>query len=132
MKIIKVPKPPRDAFDKNRPLSSLLRTQLDHLQHAELRLPAHHQSLLYVNAIRTEGEAAQYIEQVTSNIHSAHKNQEYVPHQDALWMPIIPATVPTLVAEAEQSGTAHKSLERRKLKTGGAGRKSKKSSGRRK
>jgi len=72
MATIKVPKPPKSAFDKGRPVSSLLRSQLEHLQRAEFRLPADLQTNIYINAIKTEGEAADYIGQVTARLHAAH------------------------------------------------------------
>jgi hypothetical protein len=72
MKLIKVPKPPAAALDKDRPISSLLKTQLLHVQKAEFRLPARAQTNIYINAIKTEGEAAEYIRQVTTNLHKEH------------------------------------------------------------
>jgi hypothetical protein len=69
MAIIKVPKPPRSAFDKNRPVSALLKNQIVHLQEAEFRLPARQQTNIYINKIKTEGEAAEYIRQVTAKLH---------------------------------------------------------------
>lgn len=72
MTIIKVPKPPQSAMDKDRPVSSLLRSQLEHIQEAEFRLPARQQTNIYINAIQTEGAAAEYIRQVTAAVHEAH------------------------------------------------------------
>ena len=39
---------------------------------AEKRLPLRYRTEIYVNAIKTEGEAARYIAQVTAAIHRAH------------------------------------------------------------
>lgn len=72
MAIIKIPRPPADAIDQDRPVSSLLKMQLEHLQHAEFRLPANKQTNIYINAIKTEGEAADYIRKVTERLHEAH------------------------------------------------------------
>ena len=72
MTVIKVPKPPRGAYDPNRPVSSLLKMQVEHLYGAEKRLPSLYRTDVYVNAIKTEGEAAEYIRQVTEGIHAAH------------------------------------------------------------
>jgi hypothetical protein len=63
----------QSGYDPNRPISSLLKTQVEHLHVAEKRLPARYHSEIYVNAIRTEGEAANYIRAVTEAIHAAHK-----------------------------------------------------------
>jgi hypothetical protein len=72
MTIIKVPKPPKSAFNKDRKVSSLLRMQMELLQHAELRLPARQQTNIYINAIKKEGDAADYIRRVTQALHAAH------------------------------------------------------------
>jgi hypothetical protein len=69
MAIIKVPAPPKNAFNKNRPISALLKNQIVHLQEAELRFPARQQTNIYINKIKTEGEAADYIRQVTARLH---------------------------------------------------------------
>jgi hypothetical protein len=52
---IRVPPTPKEAFDPNRPPGTLLRTQIAHLEHAVLSRGL---------AIRTEGEAADYIGQL--------------------------------------------------------------------
>ncbi len=74
MAVVHVPKPPKSAYDPTRPMSSLLRSQVEHLQEAESKLPLKYCSALYAKAIRTEGEAAQYIRDVTEAIHSAHED----------------------------------------------------------
>ena len=78
MTVIKVPKPPLSAYDPNRLVSSLLKMQVEHLYEAEKRLPSRYRSEVYVNAIRTEGEAANYIRAVTEAIHQAHADAERV------------------------------------------------------
>jgi hypothetical protein len=72
MALIPVPKPPQKALNPDRPVSKLLRNQLEHLQRAEFRLPIKQQTNIYINAIKTEGEAADYIRRVTQAIHDAH------------------------------------------------------------
>ncbi|HSS99254.1 MAG TPA: hypothetical protein VLK33_19600 [Terriglobales bacterium] len=47
-------------------------TQVSQLQHAERRLPLRYRTEIYTHAIQTEGEAAQYIREVTEAIHKAH------------------------------------------------------------
>ena len=69
MSLIHVPKPPLSAMNKDRPVSSLLKTQIRHLQEAEFRLPVRQQTNIYINRIKTEGEAAEYIRQVTAMLH---------------------------------------------------------------
>jgi ArsR family metal-binding transcriptional regulator len=69
---IVVPAVPDDAFKKDRPVSGLLKAQILHLHEAERRLPLRHHTDIYINAIKTEGEAAEYIRAVTEAIHDAH------------------------------------------------------------
>jgi hypothetical protein len=69
MSVIKVPRPPKSAFNTNRRVSALLKNQMEHMQTAEFRLPARQQTNIYINKIKTEGEAAEYIRQVTARLH---------------------------------------------------------------
>ncbi len=59
-------------MDKNRPANALILAQVSHLQHAERQLPLRYRSDIYTHAIRSEGEAAAYIREVTEAIHQAH------------------------------------------------------------
>jgi len=74
MTLIKVPRPRRDAMDPERPVNALLQAQIEHLQHAERRIPLRYRSEIYTHAIRTEGEAAAYIKHLTEAIHQAHED----------------------------------------------------------
>src|SRR5437763_245392 len=76
MDVIPVPRPSKKAMNPNRPVSGLLLTQIQHLQHAERRLPLKYRSSIYTHAIRTEGEASEYIREVTEAIHQAHADAE--------------------------------------------------------
>jgi|SRR5271166_5122700 len=76
MALIHVPKPPRSAYDPDRPMSSLLKSQIDHLREAESKLPLRYRSEVYIKAIKTEGEAARYIRDVTEAIHEAHADAD--------------------------------------------------------
>lgn len=71
---IHVPRPSKNAMNPDRPVSSLLLTQIQHLQNAEKNLPLRYRSDTYINAIQTEGEAAAYIREVTEAIHKAHED----------------------------------------------------------
>src|SRR5450432_2405971 len=72
MAIIKVPVAPSSSMNQDRVVSGLLKSQILHLQEAELRLPAKYQTNIYIHSIRTERDAGEYIRQVTEAIHSAH------------------------------------------------------------
>ena len=78
MALIPVPKPPKNAYDPDRPVGSLLKSQVDHMREAESKLPLRYRSEIetYVKAVRTEGEAARYIQAVTKAIHLAHEDAE--------------------------------------------------------
>ncbi len=71
--IIRVPKPDRRAYDPERPLNrnSLIQAQVRHFEEAEKNLPPELQTGIEVGAIKTEGEASQYIRKVTEAIHES-------------------------------------------------------------
>lgn len=71
MALIHVPRP-RNAMDPNRPVNALLKAQMLHLHDAESKLPVRHHTDIYINAVKTEGEVANYIRRVTEAIHAAH------------------------------------------------------------
>jgi hypothetical protein len=72
MPVIHVPRSKPSAMNPDRPANALLQTQVQHLQHAERRLPLRYRSTIYTRAIQSEGEAAEYIRQITEAIHQAH------------------------------------------------------------
>ena len=77
MVLIRVPRP-KDAYNPDRPMGSLLKAQVEHLREAESKLPLRyrHEIDTYIKAIRTEGEASDYIRKVTQAIHDAHADAE--------------------------------------------------------
>ena len=75
MAVIKVPEP-RGVIDPNRPVNALLKAQIEHLHEAERALPLKYRSEIYIRAIQTEGEAAEYIQEITEAIHAAHLEAE--------------------------------------------------------
>lgn len=72
MNVIHVPRPSPKAMNPDRPANALILAQVLHLQQAESRLPLRYRSEIYIHAIKTEGEAAKYIREVTEAIHQAH------------------------------------------------------------
>jgi ArsR family metal-binding transcriptional regulator len=70
---IVVPIPPQSSMNRERRVSALLKMQVLHLHEAERRLPVRHHTDIYINAIKTEGEAAEYIRRVTEAIREAHE-----------------------------------------------------------
>ncbi len=76
MTLITVPKPPKSAYNPERPVTSLLKSHVEHMREAESKLPLKYRSDFYAKAVRTEGEAAEYIRDVTEAIHEAHAEAE--------------------------------------------------------
>jgi len=72
MTLIHVPRPRQSALDPDRPINALLKAQIEQLHEAETALPLHLRTTIFVKAIKTEGEAANYIRAVTEAIHKAH------------------------------------------------------------
>ena len=70
---ITIPKPPRDAFNKHRPVSDLLWMQVEHLA-AVVKKDIDDER----RAINTEGEASAFIKKMTAILHpqGARKKQE--------------------------------------------------------
>ena len=90
MVIIRVPAPPKQSFQKNRPISDLLASQIKHFQHIETKLDLTMPTSSH--RIATENDAAQYIAQMT------HALLNRTPQTTAAPGPIpIPAPKPRLV-----------------------------------
>lgn len=63
-----------EAYDHNRPISGLIRTQLLHLHHAEqLLVPPKAQTNININNLHTELQASEYIEKITALLHKHGK-----------------------------------------------------------
>jgi hypothetical protein len=62
------------AYDPDRPISSLIRTQLLHLTAAEnLALPPKFRTGININTLHTEHQASEYIQRVTTLLHTHGK-----------------------------------------------------------
>ena len=109
MEVIHVPRPSKKAMYPDRPANGLLLAQVSHLQHAERRLPLRYRSDIYTHTIRTEGEAANYIREVTEAIHQAHA--------DAAKRRAKPARRRGLEIAAAAERPSRKSSPKRKTKT---------------
>jgi hypothetical protein len=74
--IIQIRRPPASAFNRDRPVSSLILAQLEHIRHAEsARLPKHKRDSRLPKDFRTEAEAASYIAAVTKILHPQPKKK---------------------------------------------------------
>jgi hypothetical protein len=69
--IIQVPKPPREAYNKDRPAGKLLRAQIVHLREALIKHLEHVAVTVAIDprSIQSEGEASAYIERCTAILH---------------------------------------------------------------
>ena len=101
MTLIHVPRPPASAYNPHRRASSLLRTQVEHMHLAEKRLPLRYRTEMYVNAIRTEAEVAEYVGKVTEAIRRAHEDAQRKRTKSAR-----PATILKLAASASKEPQA--------------------------
>jgi hypothetical protein len=64
----------KEAYNPDRPISSLVRTQLLHLHHAEqLRVPPEEHTNININTLHTERQASKYIQKVTALLHKHGK-----------------------------------------------------------
>jgi hypothetical protein len=74
--VIQVPHPRPSAFNKNRPVSSLIIAQLQHIRHAESgRLTKEKRAGIRIEDIRTEADAAEYIKTVTKLLHPQRRKK---------------------------------------------------------
>jgi hypothetical protein len=70
MEPIRVPAPPKAAFNKQRPMSDLIKAQIRHFKHLEHKLPAESRTALPQQPIITEADAARYIAPMTALVRS--------------------------------------------------------------
>jgi hypothetical protein len=66
MTAIQVPGPPKESFNKHRPISDLLLSQVKHFQHVEAKLDPSLRTNFSSRDVLTENTAAQYIAQMTN------------------------------------------------------------------
>lgn len=68
----------KEAYNHDRPISSLIRTQLLHLHTAEnLVLPPEKRTNTNINHLLTERQASEYIQKVTALLHEHGKAQQH-------------------------------------------------------
>lgn len=82
---IKVPKPPRNAFNPNRPASDLLRHQVEHLEWA-VRHAGERRRGYKVKPVRTEADAAARMASLIPRLESASRlpfGTSEIPGRDA-------------------------------------------------
>ena len=65
MEPIRVPAPPKQAFNKHRRVSDLIRKQVHHFKHLEQKLPENVREQIPQHHVVTEDDAAKYIAAMT-------------------------------------------------------------------
>jgi hypothetical protein len=119
METIHVPSPPKQAFNKNRRISDLIRAQVNHLKHVEATLPAGQRSGIPQHEITTESDAANYIAAMT-NLFQGKPATPVAPAKPATPMPIRPATpistAPVILAIAASASPTPKKTKSKKAK----------------
>ena len=77
-RMVPIPKPPKSAFNENRPAGTLLRAQAVHLRHAlarHVQKVARHLNRIGallatdLDAIKTESDVSEYAKRVTAILH---------------------------------------------------------------
>jgi len=124
MALIHVPRP-KDAYNPDRPMGSLLRSQVEHLREAESKLPLRyrHEIDTYIKAIKTEGEAAAYIRKVTEAIHDAHADAERARRAPKRKPEIETAAVADERAERQQKSARKRRATKSKMRVSSKSRK---------
>jgi hypothetical protein len=95
MEPIHVPRPPKEAFNKDRPVSDLIRSQVEHFQHLESKLPASVREAIPQQRVTTEGDAARYIAAMT------HVLLGQAPGSSAARPALLPMPAPARVVPAK-------------------------------
>jgi hypothetical protein len=72
--VIRIPKPPKDAYNQNRPVSELLWEQVEHLA-AVVKKGIDDER----RAIRTEGQASAFIKKMTAMLHPEGDREKPAP-----------------------------------------------------
>jgi hypothetical protein len=124
MEPIVVPALPREAFNKHRPISDLVRNQVEHFRHVEEKLPKDVREKLPSHAITTEDEAARYIHAMTAYLLSRPRPKKTVKKAVAIKPPApTPPSKPLALAAAAapaQKKSAAKKKSASKKETSGA------------
>jgi hypothetical protein len=79
MATIRVPGPPPQAFQKNRPISDLIRAQIKHFQHLEHKLKINLPTKFSPHDLTTEAAAARYIAEMTTALCTQNPSAQQAP-----------------------------------------------------
>jgi hypothetical protein len=110
---IVVPAPPRQAFNKHRPISDLIRNQVEHFKHVEQKLPDDVRQKLPSHAITTEDEAARYIQAMTAYLLSRPRPKQVAKKAVAIKPPVPPFPSQPLALAAAAAPARKKSPKKK-------------------
>ncbi len=113
MEPVVVPSPPRQAFNKDRPISDLVRKQVEHFKHVEEKFPADIRAKLPQHGIATEDEAARYIAAITTYLLSRPRPKQVIKKAVAI-KPRAPIPSPPLALAAAAAPVRKKSPAKKK------------------
>jgi hypothetical protein len=114
MEPITVPSVPKEAFNKDRPISDLVRKQIEHFKHVEEKLPADIRSKLPQHSVATEDEAARYIGAMTSYLLSRPRPKQVAKKIFAIKPQTPSRASPPLAFAAAATPTQKKSAAKKK------------------
>ncbi len=87
MEPVLVPSVPKEAFNKHRRISDLVRKQVEHFKHIEEKLPADVREKLPHHTITTEDDAARYITAMTAYLLSRPRPKQVAKRAVAIKPP---------------------------------------------
>jgi hypothetical protein len=96
MAVVKVPKTPKASFDRNRRPSALLLDQISHLEWAVLPAAQRSSGQLKTPKVKTEGQAAERIAQLTAMVLNASTAAASVKSRSVASAPFEPIVLPPL------------------------------------
>ena len=119
MDAIRVPAPPKQAFNMHRPMSDLIKSQIKHLKHVEYRLPQDLRDSLPKHPLITENDAAIYIAAMTGLLLNRPAAPKLIkmPAKKVGTPVSAPSTRTLSLAASAEKKTASKSSPARKKKT---------------
>jgi hypothetical protein len=113
MEPIVVPAIPKEAFNKHRRISDLVRNQVEHFRHVEQKLPQDVREKLPSHEIATEDEAARYIHAMTAYLLSRPRPKKAATKAVAIKapapaLPSQPLALAAAAAPAQKKSAAKK------------------------
>ena len=106
---------PKEAFNKHRRISDLVRKQVEHFKHIEEKLPTDVRENLPQHAIITEDDAARYIAAMTTYLLSRPQPKEAAKKAVAIKPPAPTRPSPPLVLAAVAAPPGKKSIVKKKF-----------------